>query len=227
VIEPQSNPSRDREGAVHQLWAASHPFRRIQNDKRLILSPRHEQIVSDAEPKPSRDREGAVHQTKTYFITFACYGGRLHGNESGSVDRNHNLPGSRTVDVDPERANAELGLMDQWAYSLDAGRRVAVLDAVREVCLHRDWSLLAAQVRTNHVHLVVRSDVRPEQVMNAFKSYASRRLNRLSMDEPDQKRWARHGSTRWLWTDEDVSGAIRYVVEGQGEPMAVFVTSGS
>jgi hypothetical protein len=58
--------------------------------------------------------------------------------------------------------------------------------------------------------------------MGDFKSYASRSLNRLRSDEADRKRWARHGSTRWLWTDEDVKQAIRYVIEEQGEPMAVF-----
>jgi len=58
--------------------------------------------------------------------------------------------------------------------------------------------------------------------MNDFKSYASRSLNRLGSDESNQKRWARHGSTRWLWTDEDVRQAIQYVIDEQGEPMAVF-----
>jgi hypothetical protein len=48
-------------------------------------------------------------------------------------------------------------------------------------------------------------------------------LNRLGRDGSDRKRWARHGSTRWLWKDQDVQDAIRYVVEEQGEPMAVFV----
>jgi hypothetical protein len=59
--------------------------------------------------------------------------------------------------------------------------------------------------------------------MNDFKAYASRALNRLGHDAPGRKRWARHGSTRWLWNYEDVLDAIRYVVEEQGEPMALFV----
>ncbi len=53
---------------------------------------------------------------------------------------------------------------------------------------------------------------------------ASRGLNRLGKERPDRKRWARHGSTQWLWKDQDVQEAIRCVVEGQGEPMAVFLT---
>ena len=59
--------------------------------------------------------------------------------------------------------------------------------------------------------------------MNEFKSYASRELNRLTRDVPERKRWARHGSTRWLWKDEDVRQALRYVIDEQGEPMALFI----
>ncbi|MEX2261154.1 MAG: hypothetical protein WD696_04345 [Bryobacteraceae bacterium] len=36
------------------------------------------------------------------------------------------------------------------------------------------------------------------------------------------RRWARHGSTRYLWTTEEVSAAISYVVSRQGDPLAVF-----
>ena len=157
------------------------------------------------------------------FITLACYGEHLHGDESGSVDRRHNLPGSRLLEADLQRASAERQRMNQAPYLLDRDSRAAVLGALREVCRQRGWSLLAAQVRTNHVHVVVEAGVRPEIVMNAFKSYASRGLNRLGRDGSDRKRWARHGSTRWLWKDQDVQDAIRYVVEEQGEPMAVFV----
>ena len=73
------------------------------------------------------------------------------------------------------------------------------------------------------MHVVVEAEVRPEKVMNDFKLYASRGLNRLGREGSDRKRWARHGSTRWLWKDRDVQEAIRHVVEEQGEPMAVFV----
>ena len=102
--------------------------------------------------------------------------------------------------------------------------------AVRSYCelsprsaRHRGWNLLAAHVRTNHVHVIVEAEVQPEKVMNDFKAYASRALNRLDGHEPGRRRWARHGSTRWLWRDQDVGEAIRYVVEQQGEPMAVFL----
>src|SRR5207245_7241741 len=86
----------------------------------------------------------------------------------------------------------------------------------------RGWTLLAAHARTNHVHIVVVADQSPERMMNDFKSYASRKLNGANVDPPEPRRWTRHGSTRYLFTPEEVAGAVRYVVHEQGDPLAVF-----
>ena len=113
--------------------------------------------------------------------------------------------------------------MDQPPYTLDTRSRTVVLHALEEVCLTRGWTLIAAHVRTNHVHVIVEAEIKPEAILNTFKSYSSRALNSLGRDEPSRKRWARHGSTRWLWKDQNVRDAVRYVVDEQGEPMAVVV----
>jgi REP element-mobilizing transposase RayT len=160
----------------------------------------------------------------TYLITFACYGCHLHGDSTGSVDPEHNIPGSRLVDANESRAAWIRSRMDQSPYSLDQPRRQAVLASLVERCRDRAWGLLAAHVRTNHVHLVVATEVPPERVMNDLKSFASRRLNELGFDGANRKRWARHGSTRWLWKRDAVSAAIQYVVDKQGEKMAVYQT---
>jgi hypothetical protein len=60
------------------------------------------------------------------------------------------------------------------------------------------------------------------RIMNEFKSYAIRELNRLGVDSPERKRWARHGSTRWLWKNEEVRNALQYVIDEQCEFMALF-----
>ena len=88
--------------------------------------------------------------------------------------------------------------MKQPPYVLEAGRRELVLAALHEQCRQQQWVLLAAYVRTNHVHIVVDAEVQPERILNDITSYASRCLNRMNLDEPDCKRWASHGSTRWL-----------------------------
>lgn len=69
---------------------------------------------------------------------------------------------------------------------------------------------------------MVAAEVPPQQVIVAFKAYASRRLNRTGLDDPTRKRWARHGSMRWLWKPEHVSAAIQYVLAEQGEAMSFF-----
>ena len=158
----------------------------------------------------------------TYLITFACYGCHLHGSASGSVDSEHNVHGTPLLEEDSARVAAEEERMDQAPYHLDQIRRDAVLDAIQEVCANRGWNLLAAHVRSNHVHTVVEAEVPPERVMTDFKAYASRQLNRMNLDEPKRKRWARHGSTRWLWKPQHVSAAIEYVVAEQGDAMSVF-----
>jgi hypothetical protein len=155
-----------------------------------------------------------------YFITFSCYGARVHGDDAGTVDRAHNLYGSRLVGGDVGRVAAELGLMKEAAYLLNRERREVVLLALQQHCFYRGWVLLAAHVRSTHAHVVVEAELEPERVMTEFKTSASRALNRL---EGKRRRWARHGSTRRLFRDRDVQEVIGYVVDGQGEPMSVFV----
>ena len=147
----------------------------------------------------------------------------MHGDESGSVDRRHNLVGSRLLEPDAERVMAERREMLQDPYVLDEAARQLVLGAIQRHCAYRGWNLLAAHVRSNHVPVIVEAETRPERIMNEFKSYARGELNQSTSERPDRKRWARHGSTRWLWKDEDVWHALQYVVDEQGEPMALFV----
>ena len=45
--------------------------------------------------------------------------------------------------------------------------------AIRRHCEHRGWNLLGAHVRSNHVHVIVEAEARPERIMNEFKSYAA------------------------------------------------------
>jgi REP element-mobilizing transposase RayT len=149
----------------------------------------------------------------------------MHGEESGSVDRKHNLAGSRPLDPNPTRLVAERHLTDQPVYTLDQPRRDAVLASILDRARQRGWTILAAHVRVNHVHIVVSADAAPERVMNDLKSYASRILNQNGFDTADRKRWARHGSTRWLRERDDVENAIRYIIEKQGDPMAAYIAA--
>jgi len=146
----------------------------------------------------------------------------MHGNTEGSVDRSHNRYRGPLAKSSPRRLAAELSLMNQPPYQMDQPRRRALLEAIISRCNQGDWGLLAAHVRSNHVHVIVQAQEKPEFVMTQLKSAASRRLNDLGFDDKTRKRWARHGSTRTLFNDESVQQSIRYVIDGQGEPMSTF-----
>ena len=102
-------------------------------------------------------------------------------------------------------------------FLLNLSQRAIVELAVREVCDHRKYVLHAVNARSNHVHSVVNAACNPEKVMNAFKTYATRRLREAHLLSNNIKPWARHGSTRWLWTEEQVGRAMNYVINGQGD----------
>jgi REP element-mobilizing transposase RayT len=157
-----------------------------------------------------------------YLITFSCYGAWLHGDARGSVDRRHNEVGSVFLSEDLARRRAEQESLGETPYYLDPARRHLALEAILAIAEQRGWRVQAAHVRSNHVHVVVSADRTPERVMNDFKAFASERLNEAFPEERDRKRWVRHGCTRYLKSEESCHAAIRYVVEGQGEPMAVY-----
>jgi hypothetical protein len=56
--------------------------------------------------------------------------------------------------------------------------------------------------------------------MDTFKRYASRALNLMAPRQKGRIHWARHGSTKHLWSAEIIDAAIHYVLEKQGQPMA-------
>jgi REP element-mobilizing transposase RayT len=161
-------------------------------------------------------------QPLAYFITFTTYGTWLHGEDRGSVDNRHNEVGSPCLEPDTDRYHTDRLRMTQDTYLLDANRRALACEAIVEEIRFREWLLLAAHVRSNHIHLVVRADRDPATVMKNWKARISRRLNQAGDDGPGRKRWTEHGSTKYLWTMDALVEAIDYVLNRQGEVMARY-----
>ena len=162
-----------------------------------------------------------------YFITFHTYGSWLHGAVSGSVDDEHNRPGTPFLRPDPERFAASRERMTQEPYLLDESRRRIVCDAIVAECRFRGWFLHALHVRSNHVHMVVTAARVPEFVMRSCKANASKCLNRTGFEDPERKRWTTHGSTKYLWSADAIAEKAEYTLNGQGAPMAWFRDPGT
>jgi hypothetical protein len=52
--------------------------------------------------------------------------------------------------------------------------------------------------------------------MTAFKAYSTRALRNAGVVSDSEKLWSRHGSTKYLWTEEQIGGAVAYVKFEQG-----------
>ncbi|MFL5330086.1 MAG: transposase [Gemmataceae bacterium] len=157
-----------------------------------------------------------------YFITFTTYGTWLHGRNPGSVDREHNTPGTPFLPGDENRELESQSRLGQPPYALDEPHRNVVMRTIVAVCAHRKWKLWAVHVRSNHVHVVVTADCNPEKVMVDLKAWASRRLRKVFSEPADRDRWTQHGSTRYLNSISDLEAKVIYVLDEQGERMAHF-----
>lgn len=152
-----------------------------------------------------------------YLLTWTCYGTWLHGDRRGSVDAEHNAPGTPLAPPNPRRQAVRMRQMRFGACRLsEAGRRVANQTIVAH-CELRGWTLHAANVQSNHVHVVVSCDVPPTSAMNQLKACATRRLRESGHRNADEPVWAEGGSRRYLWTQESLRRAVEYVGEYQGD----------
>ena len=152
-----------------------------------------------------------------YFISFRTYGTWLHGDKRGSIDRFHNVYGTPYIAANPGWESYRRRLLNAKPLVLNPRQRRTVEGTIRETCKIRKWSLLAINVRTNHVHIVVTANTTPEMVLNAFKANGTRRLREERLWASRQSPWAFKGSKRRLWNEKSVERAINYVLFGQGD----------
>ena len=159
------------------------------------------------------------HTPLGYLITFRAYGTWLHGDARGSVDRDHRRYGAPMLPLSPRRKQIESRLLKHPPVKFTARQRAAIDSGIRETCVIRKWELWALNVRTNHLHCVVTAHANPKTILTALKANATRSMREAGCWRSDVGPWARGGSQRYLWAEEELANAIAYVVEDQGEPL--------
>jgi hypothetical protein len=107
------------------------------------------------------------------FLTLRTYGTWLHGDARGSVDRAHRAYRSPMLAANARLEHAEHARLRHAPVQLDAAQRRSMTDTIEQVCRHREWTLYAFSVRTEHVHIVfaIAADLSPEKAMNTLKSW--------------------------------------------------------
>ena len=157
-----------------------------------------------------------------YLITFRTYGTWLHGDERGSIDRNHNKFGAPMAESRILREQQQVKKLKSLPFVLDAKSRGVVEKAIREVCAYREWRLYAVNVRTNHAHAVAASMASSDKVLNDMKAYATRRLREAGCWPHEHSPWVDKGSKRNLWNEDHIFTACDYVVNRQGDALPTF-----
>jgi REP element-mobilizing transposase RayT len=170
-------------------------------------------------------QESNPHTPFAYFITLTTYGTWLHGDTRGSVDRWHHEFGMPRIKPNKNLYACMQKEKQGKAIMFDEYQRKIVMNAIRSACKHYHWHLYAIHVRSNHAHLIVAANLVPEKIMNQLKAYASRALNKLLRQSSPQKYWARHGSTRYIWSKQFLFPAMHYVIDQQGSRMACYYES--
>ena len=154
-----------------------------------------------------------------YFITFRTYGTWLHGDDRRSVDTHDgkNVYGFPDRDPNKNLRNRMRDNMKGLPVCLDRAQRGIVKEAIKEVCEVRGYRLLALNVRTNHIHVVVSAVKKSETVAGEFKRIATSRLRDNGYFLNGRRIWSRGRSRPPLWKPREVESAIEYVLYRQGD----------
>lgn len=158
-----------------------------------------------------------------FFITFRTYGTWLHGDQRGSVNRHRNLYGTSKIRPEPKWLEINSNRLSAKPVILNARQRACVKKAITETCRIRSWNILALNIRTNHIHIVVTALGKPPgTVLNAFKANSTRLMRERKAWTEKRSPWSDKGSTRYLWNEKSVILARNYVELGQGDDLPEF-----
>jgi REP element-mobilizing transposase RayT len=149
-----------------------------------------------------------VHIPLAYHITFGTCGTRLHGDERPHVDMDHNEYGTPFPPTDPYREDEARARMREEPCYLTIDQRKEVERAIRDLCKRYGWTVYAIAVQSDHTHVVLTADREGDQLRDALKAVATKWLNKKF-----ERRtwWAEGGSAKYIWTDDRLESATKYV----------------
>ena len=158
-----------------------------------------------------------------YLITFRAYNSWSHGDKRTSVDSKNNVVGKPRIAPNAALHRAMKSSALESELILNAAQRETVLKSIIDTCQYNHWTLFAAHVRTNHIHIVLQSNKSAEQTMGKIKCYATRDLKKHHVELSTRNAfWGYHGSTDNIWGPEELFQRLYYTVVEQGKPMALW-----
>ena len=154
-----------------------------------------------------------------YFITFTTYGTWLHGDERGSILRKDNH--TRLIAECTPLRRHETGMLKSKPVILSRGDRNAVISTIIKHCQIRKWKLYAAHVRTNHVHIIVKSNVSINDTASQFKQWSTRILKESGFESLPV--WTKGSSRKYIFTEDKLREKVHYVAYEQGKMLEHYI----
>lgn len=146
----------------------------------------------------------------TYFITWTTYGTWLPGDARGW---RHTTKGDQRPQ--PRLEAWCQNRMSEKLVTLTASQRAKVETVCHQHAGIRGWHLHAVNARSNHVHLVITADQKPETVRDQFKANATRVLRQGTDAIANEKVWTRGGDCEVIDGEENLERVVMYVLEAQ------------
>ena len=139
------------------------------------------------------------------------------------------MPESRSLETDatftvPPRI-APNRRLEKWMieemksppFILTTRQRSVVEASVIDLCNRRGYVLRAQNARTNHAHVVLSAQRKPERIIVELKANATKFLRDAGLVSRTEHVWSRGRSRRYLWKPRNVRAAINYTLYGQGD----------
>ena len=145
---------------------------------------------------------------QAYHITFGVYLARPPGSAKPHVDRKHNEYKSPLAPADPELEARSRASASDTEVSLTVPQRKVVEEAIRDVAERYGWTIHAIAIQSDHGHVVISAPRPGDQLREALKAVASKRLNKQF---GKRRWWAEGGSDKYLWERDYFDNAVKYV----------------
>jgi REP element-mobilizing transposase RayT len=153
----------------------------------------------------------SIHRPLAYHITFGTYGTRLHGDERGTVDRSLNQPGDPIIGSDWQWEQMDRNRLNFLPRIFTAEQMVLVESLIPDICVRGGWTLHACATGPDHVHNVLTGDADGDVIRKILKRWLGQALCRHIPLSPGETFWAECGSVKWIWDEEYLARATRYV----------------
>ena len=144
------------------------------------------------------------------FITWTTYGTWLPGDARGWRAKSR---GNQPPDQELEAECRERMKFDPVL--LSPQDRATVELACRSHCNLRGWILHAVNARSNHVHVVVTADVKPQTIRDQLKANCTNQLRRQPRPLICERTWTKGGDCSVLFDDESLQSAVSYTLVAQ------------